>query len=115
MDSDRWGPHAWYFIEVCALHLDPSDTQSKQKFVEFLETLPFILPCDTCKKEVSMYINKNPIPNDNIVDWVIGLHNHVRKRYNKSQLSKSDVINYYQRSHLILPILFLIFLVFLVS
>ena len=118
MDSGLWGPHAWYFIESCALNLNDTDTQSKNKFVEFLETLEFILPCENCRKKVSLYIKEHPIPTgtkDEIVNWVIDLHNDVRRRCGKSQFTKSDVVNYYSKSHLLFPIVILIFLVFLLS
>ena len=101
MDPDLWGPHAWYLIESCVIHLDNDDINARTKFAEFMENLQFLLPCGSCKVNLREYMLKNPVPTDtkeHIVNWVIDLHNDVRKRSRRSQFSREDVIGFYTGS-----------------
>lgn len=95
MDPEKWGPHGWYFIESCVLNID--DSAKVPKYIEFLESLQHVLPCEGCRQKYTNYLLKNPIPGDKegVQEWVRGLHNDVRKRCGKSQFSKKDMESFY--------------------
>jgi hypothetical protein len=95
MDPEKWGPHGWYFIESCVLNID--DSAKIPRYVEFLESLQHVLPCEGCRIKYTNYLLKNPIPGDKegVQEWVRGLHNDVRKRCGKSEFSKKDIESFY--------------------
>ena len=100
MNSSHWGPHSWYFLHFVSFHypLKPSN-QDKQNYFNFFNSLKHVLPCNKCKehyKENSIELKNNLNSKDDLVKWLIDLHNEVNKKNNKKIWSYSDVYNKYQ-------------------
>lgn len=116
MDPNKWGPHAWYFIESSIIHM-PEDADIS-KYVDFLTGLKDILPCKGCRDNYAQHLIDTPIPKTSkkdLVDWVIKLHNEVREYQKKPQFQPSDVIEYYTMSKNTVQWIALIVLVLVVS
>ena len=47
--KDFWGPHIWHTIHILALTLKPGDGRY---FVQFLESLTHLLPCEECRENL---------------------------------------------------------------
>ena len=55
------------------------------------------LPCKLCQDHFITYKNKNPIPDDknDIINWIITLHNDININNNKKTFSRSEVDAFY--------------------
>jgi hypothetical protein len=99
MDPNIWGPHAWFLIESAVIHM-PEDADVKN-YVDFLIQLQHILPCKGCRENYKQHLIEKPPPvtnKEDLVNWVIELHNDVREFQNKPVRSKVDVLKYYRNS-----------------
>jgi len=98
MDPSAWGPHAWFMIESSIIHM-PEDADIS-RFVDFLTNLQYILPCKGCRDNYADHLKDKPPPKttkNDLVDWVINLHNEVREYQGKPKRTKDDVIQYYTK------------------
>jgi hypothetical protein len=99
MDPNVWGPHAWFLIESAVIHM-PDDADVKN-YVDFLTQLQYVLPCKGCRENYKQHLIEKPPPvtnKEDLVNWVIELHNDVREFQNKPVRSKADVLRYYRNS-----------------
>jgi len=123
MDNNKiWGPNAWLFLHTITFNYPeyPSE-QDKVNFFTFFDSLKYVLPCDKCKKhyrENSKDLKDNLNSKDDLVKWLIDIHNDVNIKNNKPIWSYSDVYNKYQdiynQSNIINNIL-IIFIILIVS
>ena len=96
---DAWGPHAWKFLHYVSLGYSENPTnEEKQKYKLFFMLLKDVLPCSTCRKHYSDNLDILPLTDDNLssrdnlVKWVIDLHNIVNKMKNKPIISYDQAI-----------------------
>ena len=99
-NNNIWGPPAWTFLHTITFNYpnNPS-VQDKQNYYNFFDSLKFVLPCDKCKKhykENSRDLKDNLNSRDDLVKWLIDIHNDVNIKNNKSVWSYADVYNKYQ-------------------
>ena len=101
MEPKIWGKHAWLFLHTITLNYPDEPTLSdKQNYKSFFESLIDILPCPTCREHYEENIKNNPIQlnsKEDLVRWLIKIHNNVNERKNKPTLSYEEVINYYTK------------------
>ena len=101
MEPKIWGKHAWLFLHTITLNYPDEPTLSdKQNYKSFFESLIDILPCPTCREHYEENIKNNPIQlnsKEDLVRWLIKIHNNVNERKNKPTLSYEEVINYYSK------------------
>lgn len=101
MDNNKiWGPHAWLFLHTITFNYpeNPSE-QDKVNFFTFFDSLKHVLPCAKCRKhyhENSKHIKDNLNSKDDLVKWLIKIHNDVNFINNKPIWSYDDVYNKYQ-------------------
>lgn len=57
MSKTFWGPPIWSVIHSFAFTVDDNN---KSDFVMFLNELPFLLPCDVCRKNLTYKLEKYP-------------------------------------------------------
>ena len=103
MEPNIWGKHAWVFLHSISMNYpDKPSISDKKNYKDFFENLKFILPCEVCKKHYSQHIHKNPIENalkskNDLVEWVINVHNQVNISLNKPTMTFDQVIEYYKK------------------
>ena len=101
MDNNKiWGPHAWLFLHTITFNYpeNPSE-QDKVNFFTFFDSLKHVLPCAKCRKhyqENSKDLKDNLNSKDDLVKWLINIHNNVNIINNKSAWTYHDVYNKYQ-------------------
>jgi hypothetical protein len=67
INSDIWGPKGWFFLDATILgYPDKPTEQEKKGFLNFLNSLEVVLPCNKCRIHFKEYIKKNPL-NDKIL------------------------------------------------
>jgi hypothetical protein len=101
MDNNKiWGPDAWLFLHTITFNYpDNPNEQDKVNFFTFFDSLKHVLPCEKCKKhyrENSKDLKENLNSKDDLVKWLIDIHNQVNIQNNKSVWSYTDVYNKYQ-------------------
>lgn len=57
MDTRYWGPSGWRFLHLVSFGYNPRD---KIGMREFLEILPFVLPCKFCRSSLITYYEELP-------------------------------------------------------
>jgi hypothetical protein len=85
-----WGPGAWQFLQNCA---EAADEDCADKYVQFINLLQDVLPCEKCREHCAQYINDNPVDPNNLKDWLLNFQQHVeqtKKCDNSCQLPKQQ-------------------------
>lgn len=96
IDPKYWGRCGWVFLNSIALTYDDS---LKQKYKEFITTLPYILPCKKCGYHLKESINKikniDTILNnkETFVNWLLEVRNNICKDQNKETKNINDCLN----------------------
>lgn len=108
MDPNVWGPHGWFFIQSCIVNIP--DEADMSKYVDFLFSLQYVLPCGECRNNYSIWLRNNPIPmqKPEMIQWITDLQNSIRKKNGSSTRSTEDVIKFYNEKSPLLPILAII-------
>lgn len=99
MNPKIWGPPTWFFLHSVTLGypVKPTDID-KQNIKEFFESVGKILPCGKCKDNYKKHLSKLPLnetvlsSRDNLVKWLIDVHNEVNIATNKSILNYDQAI-----------------------
>lgn len=101
LESNIWGPKAWFFMESIALGYptNPSD-EDKKKTKRFFHALDFLLPCEKCRIHYKENLKKYPIDQylqnrDKLFEWINKIHNEVCNSTGKKKLNVEDRLNYY--------------------
>jgi hypothetical protein len=96
---DAWGPHAWKFLHYVSLgYSDNPTNEEKEKYKLFFLLLQDVLPCSICREHYKNNYSKIPITQqvlssrDNLVKWVIDLHNIVNEMKGKQKLDYDKAI-----------------------
>lgn len=102
IDSNIWGPKAWFFIDNIILsYPDRPNYEDIKTYKKFLSVLEKILPCGKCRKHYGDFLNKYPLDDTvlsskpNLIKWILKCHNNVRKMQKKPEITLDDFYNYY--------------------
>jgi len=99
-NNNIWGPPAWTFLHTITFNYPDNPTnQDKQNYFNFFNSLKHVLPCNKCKehyKENSIELKNNLNSKDDLVKWLIDIHNEVNKKNGKKIWSYPEVYNKYQ-------------------
>jgi hypothetical protein len=102
IDSNIWGPKAWFFIDTIILSYPNNPNYEDIKiFKQFILSLEKLLPCEKCRKHFGEFVNKNPLDESilsskpNLIKWILKCHNNVRKIQKKDRITLDDFYNYY--------------------
>lgn len=95
-----WGPKLWEFLHCLTFDypLQPTE-EDKQHYREFFQSLQYVLPCIYCRRNYVRNMNEIPIRLDNrneLVFWLIDLHNEVNGKEGKRSHSYDEVIKMYE-------------------
>jgi len=78
MDTRFWGPSGWKL-----LHLMSQDAARCKKMIEWLNLLPYVLPCKYCRASLHDYYELQPLSKEIFCNpetagkWVYDIHNRV--------------------------------------
>lgn len=94
-DPTVWGPHAWKFLHIMAENYPHNPcTLVRTKAKQFINALPFMLPCETCSVHAMAFIDEHTSELDTIVsskdtlaNFFVKFHNYVNQRYGKKVYS----------------------------
>ena len=105
-----WGPKTWFFLESAALGYPENPTdEEKTAAKNLLLSLKYLLPCGGCRNNYTEYINNylkekslDSVVADrySLINFIIDVHNDVRKRNGQVTRSIGDVFTYYQNAYL---------------
>ena len=99
MMTSVWGPSLWFFLHTTSFNypVDP-DLQTKKKYRNFVLSLKDVLPCRTCRENLTKNFEKLPPTLDKFKNrqtfskYIYDLHEIVNKMLGKkSNLSYEDV------------------------
>ena len=100
-NTNIWGPSAWKFLHTITFNypMNPSN-YDKDVYKNFFKNLGLILPCGICSYNYNIHLDKYPIENylskkEDLVKWLIIIHNEVNKLHNKPTKTFDEIINYY--------------------
>jgi hypothetical protein len=102
MNPKFWGPHAWIFLHSLTFNYpkEPTD-KDKQIYISFFKSLEHILPCEKCAYHYKRHLEEYPIEEaletrENMVQWLISVHNEVNKELGKPLYTYDQVIEEYK-------------------
>ena len=101
-----WGPHAWFFIDSIVLSLPNKLTyEQKNIYKNFFTSLQYILPCEGCREHYKQNLIKYPLTDivlskkENMVKWILNVHNNVRRDAKKIPISVNQYFEYYNKQY----------------
>lgn len=104
LEPSIWGPHAWFIMYSIAFsYPTPASYKKKNNIKQFYLSLGENLPCDKCKNNFKIHLQKYPLDNNvlnsraNLIQWVVNIENEVKKSTGKKPVDINDIINKYQK------------------
>ena len=104
-NNNVWGPSAWTFLHTITYNYPENPTnEDKSNYLNFFDSLKHVLPCKKCQAHYKENLKKYDINNSlnsrqDLVEWLIDLHNDVNRDTGKSVWTYSDVYNKYNHLH----------------
>jgi len=96
-----WGPSFWTFLYLTVLGLPVTLSKSQQsELSQLIKKFYIYLPCMECRYHyynMIKTVDTNVRTREESFDLILNLHNNVRKRLKKKQLTKEDVLSYFDR------------------
>lgn len=97
-----WGTYGWNFLHYITFTYpnNPSDDE-KETYLNFFNLVGKVLPCKTCRinyenHKLNYPINDLVLSNkENLVKWLINIHNQVNIMNGKKIMSYEEVLNNY--------------------
>jgi hypothetical protein len=101
LSTTIWGPSMWRVLHSLSFSIsDNSREKDRKKFIEFLQSLRTLLPCEDCRLHFAEYLDEhNPQKAENLAVWTFDFHNAVNQRLGKPQFSFEDVSKVYESSN----------------
>lgn len=102
MNPQIWGPHAWIFLHSITLsYPDHPTIQDKTNTKNFFISLKNILPCYKCRNNYLRHLDDYPLTDkilssrQNLIKWLIDIHNIVNLETGKKEMNYNDVMKQY--------------------
>ena len=102
MNSNEWGPRAWFLIHAIAFNYpeEPSK-EDKQKFKNFIYSLGDVLPCKYCKPAFSKYLEDIPMEpylkdRKGASYWSYLIHDRVNKKLGKKSPPYEEIVKVFE-------------------
>jgi len=102
MHPSIWGSQLWYIMHLISFEYPTNPTEyDKRIYHDFYTSLKDVIPCEDCKKHYREHITRYPLTphldsRDNLVKWVIQVHNFVNTSLGKPTLSIEQVMIIYK-------------------
>ena len=83
MDTRFWGPSGWRLLHLITFAYNRQ--RDKAAMLEFLETLPYVLPCKFCRSSLIEYYEELPpkdalASRDTLTKWMWKIHGKVNQK-----------------------------------
>jgi hypothetical protein len=89
IEPRKWGPHLWATLHTLALKADADN--EVEAYLEFVNSLFFLLPCDACRADFMKWYNANGGPLvGQAFEWSVSLHNHVNRKLGYSEMTVEE-------------------------
>lgn len=103
MEPNIWGNPGWTFLHTITFQYPESPTDlDKQKYYTFFNSLKNVLPCPTCKEHYNENFENIPIrleSREDLIEWLIDIHNEVNKKNNKRIYTYKEVYDIYNKKY----------------
>lgn len=104
--SNVWGPFGWYFLHSISYYnlFNSLSLKEKEGLKLIIISLNSIIPCPECRKHFSQKYKKIDInklidnPNE-LINWIIQIHNEVNKSNKKKSYTRHQVDQLYTLSN----------------
>jgi len=102
MNQNLWGPHLWFSLHTMSFNYPVNPTiEDKKNYNFFFTSLKGVIPCSICKKNYIRHLIEHPIDNylnskEDLVKWVIDMHNMVNTETGKKNYSYNTIIKMYE-------------------
>jgi hypothetical protein len=99
MNTEIWGPKAWFFIHSLALGYPSSPTdKDKEHYRVFFNNLGYVLPCSWCRVHYHQNLNDKELERGlesrkDLFNFTVDIHNKVNSMLGKPILSHEDALN----------------------
>jgi hypothetical protein len=94
-----WGPSGWKFLHYITLGFpDKPSVDTQKKYIDFFTALQNVLPCENCQlnyKNELGDLGENVGSSDELVKWLINVHNKVNVNTGKKLYSYDEFQNEY--------------------
>jgi len=97
INPDLWGPHCWKFLNYLATSYPEKPTQDiKNNVKNFINSLKNVIPCEKCREHFQLNLKNYPLDDNilnnknNLIEWLIKVHNEVNTRTGKKIFTRSD-------------------------
>ena len=99
LSPNVWGPSFWKIIHFSTIGFpNKPNNHDNVKFINFMDSLIFLLPCVVCREHLSENLAKSPPvlnSRDTLIMWGYNLHNTVNKMLEKKEYKfKNFLIEY---------------------
>jgi hypothetical protein len=86
-----WGPAGWTFLHAIANTYSETPSIREQRiYRSFFESIADVMPCSICGEHFRGFLPAPVESRGALSTWLIGVHNAVRKKQGKRQLSMSE-------------------------
>ena len=99
MKPEVWGPPSWIFLHSITMNYpDKPNKDDKRKMINFFDSLKYVLPCDSCSKNLQRHIKKRPLNHkalrnrDSLMRWLIDIRNDINKENKRPLMSHTEAI-----------------------
>ena len=99
-----WGPSGWNFLHYITLAYPDNPTEvEKNNYKTFFTNIKNVLPCELCRTNYAIHLNKFPLTNEilsdktKFINWCITIHNQVNIANNKKPWTYTEVMNKYTK------------------
>lgn len=97
-----WGPPLWFIMHSVAMNYpeaNPSYVEQRNHY-DFYHSLRNVLPCGVCREHYAELLKQYPLnpyleSREQIVSWVVLIHNKVNARYGKTEVTVRDASAHY--------------------
>ena len=99
----HWGPYFWGTIHIACMGApDVFDEFDKQAYANFINTLPFVLPCGSCGKHFYETLQVEPVEPSlttkySLFEWSVKVHNIVNRRLGKPEKTLDESLTYWSK------------------
>lgn len=103
MNKNIWGPSGWLFMHSISFQYPENPTEEdKNNYRVFFESLKNTIPCPKCREHYSENLKQKPIQlntRDELIQWVIDIHNEVNEKNSKKIYSRQEVEKLYSSKY----------------
>ncbi len=103
MEPNVWGPPGWIFLHTVTFQYPENPTDlDKQKYYTFFNSLKNVLPCPNCREHYHENFENIPIrleSREELIEWLIDIHNEVNKKNNKRIYTYKEVYDKYNKMY----------------